>query len=58
MKMFVKINAENEVCKIGKVIEHSDGAYLLKVAVADDCYSWLGSPYYRLYGEKFVEAVK
>ena len=56
--MFVKINAENEVCKIGKVIEHSDGAYLLKVAVADDCYSWLGSPYYRLYGEKLVEAVK
>ena len=56
--MVVKINAENEFCKNGKVIEHSDGAYLLKVAVADNCYSWLGSPYYRLYGEKLVEVVK
>lgn len=56
--MFVKINAKNEVCKNGKVIEHSDGAYLLKVAVADDCCSWLGSPYYRLYGEKLIKEVK
>lgn len=56
--MFVKINAKNAVCKFGKVIEHSDGAYLLKVAVRDIRYSWLGSPYYRLYGEKLVEAFK
>ena len=56
--MVVKINTKNEFCKNGKVIEHSDGAYLLKVAVADNCYSWLGSPYYRLYGEKLVEVVK
>lgn len=56
--MFVKINAKNEVCKFGKVIEHSYGLYLLKVAVADERLNYLGSPYYRLYGEKLIEEIK
>ena len=54
----VKILAESEPCRFGVVIDHSDGAYLLKVAKADEKQGRIfENPHYRLYGENLIEKI-